>query len=171
MNRISLRSAVPAVGALSILVVAGCGSSSSATRGSATASDTTSGSATAKSTAPNGAASGGGSGTLTVTGSGGATYHFDKVDCAGRKDPAGDLLTTATSSTASDVTALISHAGGKTSVLMTIGSANPTIWADVSGAGVATYARTADTDTLAKLPVERTGASSPTRPLAPSRAL
>ncbi|MFJ8472376.1 hypothetical protein [Kitasatospora sp. NPDC094011] len=146
---------------LAALLVAGCGSASSpstakpvqaagSTRPTAGAPDSTAAGRPA-------AGSGSGSGTLTVTGEDGATFHFDKVDCAGRKDPAGDLLVTATSVAAPDVTALISRSAGKPTVLLTVGATNPAMWADSTGADASTVSRTVDTLTVTAVPVERTG--------------
>ena len=104
--------------------------------------------------APAGAA---GTGTLTITGASGAAYKFDKVDCAGQKDPAGDIIATATSSTAPDVTAILTRSSGKATVLITAGTTDPTMWTDTSGAPADAYTRTVDTVTITALPVERTG--------------
>ena len=165
MIRITRRSALPAASVLTVLLVAGCGGSSSTKAGSASSPDAAAG-ASASSSAPKAptapapgtpaAAGGTGSGTLTITGTGGGTYQFDKVDCAGKKDPADDILTTATSSTNPDITALISRSGGKPTVLFTIGGASTSMWADASGAGPNAFTRTVGTVTLTGVPVERT---------------
>ncbi|MDH6114026.1 hypothetical protein P3T36_002847 [Kitasatospora sp. MAP12-15] len=144
-----------ALAGLPLLLVTGCGSSPSSTAtapippaaapavtGTPSSSDGTSG------------------GTLTLTGTGGAAFHFDNAACLGKKDPAGDIVLTATSST-DGATAVLSFQSGKPSLLLTPSGSSGTIWSTAGDAAPGTASRTVDTITLKAMPVSQlTGQSA-----------
>ncbi|WP_329564377.1 hypothetical protein [Kitasatospora sp. NBC_01266] len=157
---------IVALAGLSILLVAGCGSTSTSTPAKGAQAAPANGAAAGGGTAakPSGVPGDGIGGSGTITLSAGSTYHFTTVACLGEKSPSGKLTMSGTADDGSGTgpAVVIGFDGaGQFSLTMTVPDATaPKVWSGQSAVGAAA-SRTADTVKFTDLPItEMTGGAA-----------
>ncbi|WP_031068588.1 hypothetical protein [Streptomyces sp. NRRL WC-3742] len=96
----------------------------------------------------------GGGGSLTLSGSGGGTYEFDKVGCVGEAKPGGLLTVTGTPRSANVLVASVIFKDGQAELLLTVkGSTRPQQWKGRAAVGEHA-SRTGDSAKLTDFPVK-----------------
>ncbi|MFJ9695969.1 hypothetical protein [Kitasatospora sp. NPDC101183] len=96
----------------------------------------------------------GGGGSLTLSGSGGGTYEFEKVGCVGEAKPDGILTVAGTPRNANVLVASIIFKDGQAQLLLTVkGSTRPQQWKGKAAVGEHA-SRTGDSAKLTEFPVK-----------------